>query len=262
MSEDGLGSLVSQIAQAQYESADLNGVPEGVNLAETAQSAPPDPGVGDATTQPPEPAAPARPDTPPPAQTSAGVDPQFVGQIARELQDARARLQQVEADKQLAALQQEEYDFADSIAHLPAWQQDLLLTRRDQEKSQQAALHLQQRLMQQQAALDRLSQEPVQQQEALYKKLTAFHMMGEAGFDFLDPANAFIVESLVQPAVTEPEQMKQILDRFSAIAGRNRPPIIAGGARATNAGAPALKPGSGDLMALINNRSYELVGTG
>ena len=283
MSDSELADLVQHIRGEQPMGVGVTALPEGVNLQESIDQAnqlnagsEPQVGLPQSTDVPPgqAPVAPGAADTPSPGQPVAGIDPALAQQLATELAQARqaiaeqqAREQERAARERFDALQAEEYAFANSIAHLPQWQQDLLLTKRENERAQQVNLALQGNLMQAHEKLQGYESQREHEGQMLAKRSSAMLLMSRAGFSLNDPTSKFVADALTSEEIATPEQMEQRLAGFvNLLNARSQaqaapPPIIAGGARATNSAAPTPKKGSGDLLGLVSATGYQVVST-
>lgn len=248
-------SLSERIAQAEYQSASDADLPEGVNFederghADATLADAPQPGYEQGTAS----VGPA--DTPPASAAPAGptpVDPA----VQQELLQLRQQVEGMQFQERMRQLQQAEVDFANSIAHLPAAQQEAALARHEAEQLQ-PVLHYQQNMIQSlQEQLQGGQANADQANEMVAKRIVAWHRATQAG---LDPSNPLIFETLTHPDVQTPKQMNARIQQFTQLGVGGRGRIIAGGDRATNAGQRQPKKGSGDLMGLITGRSYEVV---
>lgn len=254
-------SLQERIAQAQPQLATLDDLPESVMLrddgkgerVDLADGAQPETGQETPSMRPVD--TPTQPTTP---AGSPQYDPALIQQIAQRAQSLEAENQRLQVERQVAALQADEQRFADSIAHLPAWQQEQLLHERERGQAQTINVHLQNQLMQLHDQIQGRDQQSHEQREMVAKRMIAYTKASQAGLDFSNPV---VFAQLTGNHITKPEQMDEAVRGLLQLAGNGggQRPIVAGGARSTNAGPPAPKQGSGDLAGLINSRSYELV---
>lgn len=259
MSETVLpASLQERIAQEQYQPASAADLPDGVTIEDdgggtTAGFADgPQPGYEQGTS------ADLTPDTPQPVESPAATEPP-VNAVLQQMQQQLLALRQdnesMRAQQRLAQIQQAEIDFANSIQHLPPAQQEAALARHEMEQLQ-PVLQYQQQLIQQMQGQQQQSVEAAQaSEEMVAKRMVAWHRAVNAG---LDPSNPLIFSILTGEDVKNPADMDARIQQFIALGAAGGRRIVAGGERAVNAGARAPKRGSGDLMGLINSRSYEL----
>jgi hypothetical protein len=253
------GSLQERIAQESYRVATVDDLPDGVTIGDA------DDGERVNLAGSPQPVGQSEAPSGNPADNQvyltapAGMpqyDPAFVQQIAQRAQQLEQQNQQLQMQQRIAALQADEQAFADSIEHLPQWQQEQMLHERERQQAQTINMYLQQRVM---GLSDQLQGQSVAENakaELIAKRMVAYHKARQAGLDFNNPV---IFNSLTGDNVRHPDHMDEHIRGLLQLGVGGPKPILAGGARATNAGSSVPRKGSGDLAGLITSRSYELV---